>query len=174
MRQTALSAMVCSTWLITSCAAPKIESKALLGNGDIKVETTHYHDFIGISNHGELFDFQECSVDPLGLSDLLKSTSFLQSPDYSAYKQFYKNKLSGVESSPWTKTPINLADAKQAQQLFMFGNLQDDAHSRLAIRKNYLSKPGNYFAYYAAYPVGRILYILAPAEGKLYIFRKCG
>ena len=57
---------------------------------------------------------------------------------------------------------------------FFFGNLQDDAHSRLVIRKNYLGKPGNYFAYYAAYPVGRILYILAPAEGKLYTFKKRG
>ena len=174
MRRIALSIIGYGTLLITSCAAPKIESKALLGNSDIKVATTYYHDFIGVSNHGELFDFQECSVDTLGLRDLLKSSSFQQAPDYSTHKELYKDKLSGVESSPWTKTPVSLADFKQAQQLFMFGNLQDDAHSRLVIRKNYLGKPGNYFAYYAAYPVGRILYILAPAEGKLYTFKKRG
>jgi hypothetical protein len=158
----------------TGCYSPPVDTKQLLGSKSLSTHTAYYRDFIGISPHGELFDFQECDIDTVGLSKLTLTTAFRQAPNFTPFQTFYKSRLQNVNSATWRNTPINASDNAYFQTILQFGNLQNDDSSRRFLRNNYLSTPGNFYAYFVAFPPGYNLYVLVPTEGKLFIIRKRG
>ncbi|MGI4875521.1 MAG: hypothetical protein ACRYFX_30570 [Janthinobacterium lividum] len=168
-----------SFWLVaagcfcTGCS-PDISAGEVLGNKDLSLSTIHYQDFNGLSPHGEFFDFQECAVDTTGLRQLVQSSAFAQAPDYSSHRKFYKSKLRNITFVTWRKTPIDSTADKEFHWILKYGNLLDDTYSRRFLQKNYLTAPGNFYAYFAGWPSGNNLYVLVPAEGRLFIIRKGG
>lgn len=170
-------------WLVISLAAancfcigcsPDVDARELLGSNKVTVSNDYYKDFGGVSTHGELFDFQECAVDTIGLHQLTQSTVFAHAPSDSLDRAFYKSKLKYVACNTWQQTPLDASANEVFHSVLLFGNLLDDEHSRQFLQKKYLTAPGNFYAYFAGWPVGVKLYVLVPTEGRLFIIRKRG
>jgi hypothetical protein len=77
------------------------------------------------------------------------------------------------DSLLWRPTPIRQQDARWTA-IATFDNLRHFRCSRQFLEKQYLQRPGNYYAGYSVYPVGILLYIWVPAVQKLFLLKKRG
>jgi hypothetical protein len=126
------------------------------------------HDLLGFSAESA-FDFYEYSVSapiqaPVGPGSPLP---------HLQYDTHYVQGLPGRDSLGWQATPARAQDTL-ATATARFGNLQNGRCSRRFVQQQYLQRPGNYYAYFSAFPIGSILYVWVPAEQRLFLLRKRG
>jgi hypothetical protein len=125
-------------------------------------------DLLGFSA-ASAFDFYEYSVSapiqvPLGLGSPLPPLQ---------YDNHYLQTLLRRNSLGWQSTPVRAQNAL-ITNIARFGNLEDARCSRRFVQQQYLQRPGNYYAYFGAFPIGSFLYVWVPAEERLFLIRKCG
>ena len=138
---------------------------ALIGNALVDYSVDCKEDFIGISIHGDIFDFYRYS-----LNNFTVDSSLHQFPNYEMLLNL--SSVQNVSSSTWKRTPIDSSDTKFYKQVADFQNLMDADCSRKFVTKDYVNDTGNFFTYYSAYPVGTHFYALVPDEKKLFVIRK--
>ena len=143
----------------------KGKMNALVGNTLVNYSVNCKEDFIGISIHGDIFDFYEYS-----LNSFTTDSNLHQLPNYEMLLDL--SNVQNVSSSTWKRTPIDSSDTKFYKQVVNFQNLMDADCSRKFVTKDYVSDAGNFFSYYSAYPVGTHFYVLVPDEKKLFVIRK--
>jgi hypothetical protein len=115
------------------------------------------------------FDFYEYSVSapiqvPLGLGSPLPPLQ---------YDNHYLQGLLGRDSLGWQSTPVRVQDALITNSA-RFRNLENARCNRRFVQQQYLQRPGNYYAYFGAFPIGSFLYVWVPAEQRLFLIRKRG
>jgi hypothetical protein len=143
----------------------------LFGRPDVLLNLECSHDMIGLTNHGEAFDFYEYNVSS---SEKLTIIPIENLPNFTEAQYGQSTRpLQSIERSKWLPTPVRNED-KLHMNSTEFGNLQDFRCSKQFVESQYLHKTGNYYAYFSAYPVGSFVYVWVPTEQKLFLIRKRG
>ncbi len=148
--------------------------KDLLGRDQVELSLERRIDFIGISTHGELFDYHKYSLDEETVNQFVRSGRFAHYPLFEDSLYISPRQAGPVNFSRWKQTPLITQEDQTYMRILVFGNLNEYASSREFIKADYLTKPGNYYAYFSTYPIGNYLYVLVPGENTLYLVRKRG
>ncbi|MCB2409697.1 hypothetical protein [Hymenobacter lucidus] len=145
--------------------------KALFNSPGTRLELKCSRDFLGLTNHGEAFEFYQYAVSN---SDGIKVGSNSTLPDFEngLYDQ-QPSILQNVKSSSWQSTPVRTEDTVY-MAVAEFGNLDGYSCSKHFVLNKYLKRSGSYYAFFAAYPVGNFVYVWVPAEQKLFLIKKRG
>ncbi|UOQ54912.1 hypothetical protein [Hymenobacter cellulosivorans] len=145
--------------------------KALFNSPGTRLELECSTDFLGLTNHGEVFEFYQYTVYK---SDGIKVESNPSLPNFEngLYDQ-QSRILQNVKSSSWQSTPVRSEDAGY-MTVTEFDNLDEYSCGKQFALNNYLKSSGNYYAFFSAYPVGNFVYVWVPAEQKLFLIKKRG
>lgn len=145
--------------------------KALFNSTTTELQLECSHDFLGITNHGELFEFYEYKVFNSN-KIVITSASHFPKFENGLYDRPSRT-LQNIKFSSWQSTPVRSQD-KSCMDVAEFGNLRDNSCSKQFVLKQYLKQPGSYYAFFSAYPIGSFVYVWVPIEQKLFLIKKRG
>lgn len=158
-----------NTWFTQPLKASA--GKALFNSTTTEFQLECSHDFLGITNHGELFEFYEYDVSNSN-KIVIASASRFPKFENGLYDR-PSRALQNIKFSSWQSTPVRSQD-KPSMVATEFGNLRDNNCSKQFVLKQYLQQPGSYYAFFSAYPIGSFIYVWVPIEQKLFLIKNRG
>ncbi|PLW94498.1 MAG: hypothetical protein C0592_02580 [Marinilabiliales bacterium] len=137
------------------------------GSQAVKYEQICYHDFLGPSTDGSVFEFYQYSVSEINDIDIS-----LQYPNFEI--MFDSSELSNISYSHWKNTPINESVEDSSSIMFIVKNSAYRKYSCSAtfLEQDLLSNDDCFYSFFGAYPIGYYIFIYSPVSKILYIIIK--
>ena len=130
------------------------------------LERVCFRNLIGLSFHGEVYDFYQYKVS--GDVDIVSAKG------YPRFDTLIQQERDSVIFYPWTATPISDSSVYDyIRDLTSLIPLREGDCPRAFQEREYLSRPGSYYSYtLSRFAGGNLLLIYVPAEKMLYVISK--
>jgi len=144
----------------------KWNSTLLFNKDNIKIKKISYVDLIGLSIHGECFDYYKYEIK--NINDWNCDNDF---PNFNM--MFDTTLLQNISYLHWQKTPIiNDKDFESLSFIIYSSNFSKNEITKDFLERNLFNEEGNYYCYFGAYPIGIYIFIFSPKDDVLHIIVK--